>query len=80
MDKLVNELDSLPVGEIKVVPAGTPSKPGTVRPRICSCQCAGGGAVKHWPQSANQAGPGHVPGLPHDTVPRGRPRCTTSSS
>jgi hypothetical protein len=46
MDKLINDLDSLPVGEIKVVPAGAPGKTGTVRPRICACQCGGGGAVK----------------------------------
>ncbi|GAA2924011.1 hypothetical protein [Streptomyces enissocaesilis] len=39
MDKLINDLGSLPVGEIKVVPVGAPGKTGTVRPRICACQC-----------------------------------------
>ncbi|WP_274563341.1 hypothetical protein [Streptomyces spiramyceticus] len=47
MDKLINELDSLPVGEIKVVPAGTPSKTGTARPRICACQCQSSATLKH---------------------------------
>jgi hypothetical protein len=42
MEKIISDLDSLPVGEIKVVPVGAPGKTETDRPRICQCSCGGG--------------------------------------